>query len=862
MRTVPAMALTRPFCALLLISCVAAQRFSAQVGPGLTQPPLPAGTPRPPTGASASESVSLGQGAGISGSASLGGHGAGASGHVSLGGQNDNRGTVSGEAAAGGQYSGYDHGGYGVDASGHAAGGQASGSVSLGDPSSEYDPARQQYGPGNGQYDTRDQAGVGGQYDGQQGWEGDNRQQPGQDGQDRYEYPTEAPQVPDQHSGYGDRNEEDRRSGTSYDPRTNPRTDPRYAPSQYPGYDTSRGDPRQDPSRGDPRYDASRGDPRYDPRQQGGGSGALYPVTLKTFVLSENSIFVYWVDPYNQKGRGQQQQGGNTRYTVKYSKGYGGAGSENTQETAEKELRLTDLEPGTDYSFSVKVDRDGRSSGWSAPVRNRTLEQLPLQPPSNIKVDTRDRDATVTLSAPDGMKGHVSQYLFLYAPSGGSSGSRQWTEQQVSGYSYDGRPVTVVLRNLQPDEEYFYTVQAINSRGSGPFSEIQSFKVPGYGYPPGPGGSAYRPGYGGPTTPGPYNRYPGHSWDQQTTPSPYPGAPAPYYPPEPAPYYPEDPRYEQTTEDYYARYYTSTPDYYNRGQQETTSWGPYWGAAAGSGASASGQGASAGGSASVSGSYGNNNYGGAYGGSHGSSSSYSSSGDASAAGGSGAAPNPNAPPPTDLKAENLEGGLEILLTYNPPTDVTAKFYDIYYSDNPNTPDDQWQKEQAIGEDLQAVFGVNQYQKQWIYIKMRTVTAEGAGEFSQAIPHFVDEVRPPEAAAGDRSREGQDQRHDQEHEQSREGDAQAGAEHDQEDQYAPEDEESARHQPGHAHAEADARHSGRGGVSVSGQASAGGVSGQASAGTGGISGHAGISGHGGISGQASLGGGRASVGVSG
>ena len=109
-----------------------------------------------------------------------------------------------------------------------------------------------------------------------------------------------------------------------------------------------------------------------------------YPPTLKSLVLSETAIYVFWVDPAVQHAgvrRGQQPSAEkDTKYVVKYSKlsasrgGEQGA-AEQEEEVAGKELHLKTLEPGTDYTFSIKAKRaGGQETGWSAPIVNRTLE--------------------------------------------------------------------------------------------------------------------------------------------------------------------------------------------------------------------------------------------------------------------------------------------------------------------------------------------------------------------------------------------------------------------------------------------------------------------------------------------------------
>jgi hypothetical protein len=108
-----------------------------------------------------------------------------------------------------------------------------------------------------------------------------------------------------------------------------------------------------------------------------------YPPTLKSLVLSETGIYLWWTDPAAQNGGsrrgGQKSVDSTTKYTVKYSKvsrsQTNEQAEEQSSETSSRDLNLQTLEPGTDYSFSIKVSRNGQETGWSAPVVNRTLEQ-------------------------------------------------------------------------------------------------------------------------------------------------------------------------------------------------------------------------------------------------------------------------------------------------------------------------------------------------------------------------------------------------------------------------------------------------------------------------------------------------------
>ena len=88
-------------------------------------------------------------------------------------------------------------------------------------------------------------------------------------------------------------------------------------------------------------------------------------------------MFLFWVDPALQ---GKKHAENNTKYIIKYSSvrpTTDGRSEEETEVTG-KSHQINQLQPGADYSFSIKANRNGQETGWSAPANNRTLEASKL----------------------------------------------------------------------------------------------------------------------------------------------------------------------------------------------------------------------------------------------------------------------------------------------------------------------------------------------------------------------------------------------------------------------------------------------------------------------------------------------------
>ncbi|XP_072382653.1 neogenin isoform X2 [Diabrotica undecimpunctata] len=196
----------------------------------------------------------------------------------------------------------------------------------------------------------------------------------------------------------------------------------------------------------------------------------LYPpMGLKAQVLSTSSVVLYWTDPTLKQS---QYVGDNRYYIVKID-----------DKTAKKPrfINVTDLNvmvdelrPNTLYEFSVKLVKGRKESSWSMVAHNRTWE-LPLNvAPREVDAHFKDEESQLvelTWQPPKTYMGRITGYVILYTDNKSLSDT-EWNASAVKGDTHSS-----VLYNLKPFTQYHFKIQARNSRGYGPFSEIVSFRT-------------------------------------------------------------------------------------------------------------------------------------------------------------------------------------------------------------------------------------------------------------------------------------------------------------------------------------------------------------------------------------------------
>ena len=98
----------------------------------------------------------------------------------------------------------------------------------------------------------------------------------------------------------------------------------------------------------------------------------LPPVGLKAPVLSPTTIVVMWTD----SGLGRRQRVNDNRlYAIRYQPSSKVASRRHRMvNTSNLNIHIDDLQPDTEYEFSVKIIKGRRQSAWSLSVFNKTLE--------------------------------------------------------------------------------------------------------------------------------------------------------------------------------------------------------------------------------------------------------------------------------------------------------------------------------------------------------------------------------------------------------------------------------------------------------------------------------------------------------
>ncbi|XP_044744590.1 neogenin isoform X2 [Coccinella septempunctata] len=193
------------------------------------------------------------------------------------------------------------------------------------------------------------------------------------------------------------------------------------------------------------------------------------PIGLKAHVLSTDSVVLYWTDTTLGK---TQIIKDNRYYVVKYE-------AEKSMKSkflnvSDLNLMISDLKPNTLYEFSVKLVRGRKESPWSMVVTNSTWDTAPSAAPRDLDVHmTEDESQQVELSwQPPKMAGsRITGYIIFYTDNVTKS-DREWSVLAIKGDKH-----TSIIPDLKPFTEYFFKIQARNSRGNGPFSTVVTFRT-------------------------------------------------------------------------------------------------------------------------------------------------------------------------------------------------------------------------------------------------------------------------------------------------------------------------------------------------------------------------------------------------
>ncbi|XP_063919395.1 neogenin isoform X2 [Zophobas morio] len=191
------------------------------------------------------------------------------------------------------------------------------------------------------------------------------------------------------------------------------------------------------------------------------------PIGLKAQILSATSVVLYWTDTTLSKS---QYVRDNRYYVVKYT-------DEKTMKTRHRNCTdlntmIDDLKPNTMYEFAVKLIKGRNESPWSMVVQNATWELAPNAAPRDLDVHLKEDEPQfieLTWQPPKTTTGRITGYVILYTDNKTKS-DREWLPQATKGDKH-----SAVLRDLKPSTEYYFKVQARNSKGYGPFSNVVIF---------------------------------------------------------------------------------------------------------------------------------------------------------------------------------------------------------------------------------------------------------------------------------------------------------------------------------------------------------------------------------------------------
>ncbi|KAJ8035533.1 Neogenin [Holothuria leucospilota] len=188
-----------------------------------------------------------------------------------------------------------------------------------------------------------------------------------------------------------------------------------------------------------------------------------FPVTATA--ESSSSIRLDWVDP------NPQVAGENVYYTILYKMDnpliQNGWKTTNTSDTY---YVFNDLQPFSEYVFIVKIWRGSQSSDISLEARNSTLEEVPGSAPTGLRVQGFENSTSLLLfwNAPSQANGIITDYIIYYTTVS-DPGVNDWTS-----LSLGSNQTTATVHGLDANTVYYIRVQAQNSKGLSPMSEIVS----------------------------------------------------------------------------------------------------------------------------------------------------------------------------------------------------------------------------------------------------------------------------------------------------------------------------------------------------------------------------------------------------
>lgn len=204
------------------------------------------------------------------------------------------------------------------------------------------------------------------------------------------------------------------------------------------------------------------------------------PTNLRCKAISPTSVTLEWIDPsLPPQNLRSSTITDNRYYNVHYQSINPSTGQlVERSETAKKlQVTINGLTPATTYQFKVRTVKDGQAGQFSMTVANRTHETAPGSPPRSVSVTLLITDeelgtgkALVQWRPPRLTNGKITDYMVQFTDNV-ELASENWQFIMVKHKS------EAIVENLEVGNSYYFRVQARNSYGYGPKSDITKLYV-------------------------------------------------------------------------------------------------------------------------------------------------------------------------------------------------------------------------------------------------------------------------------------------------------------------------------------------------------------------------------------------------
>ncbi|PAV71226.1 hypothetical protein WR25_01145 [Diploscapter pachys] len=170
-------------------------------------------------------------------------------------------------------------------------------------------------------------------------------------------------------------------------------------------------------------------------------------------------------------------------YVVKYRQRYGESKKWIEVKSPGTKLNIDGLEPFQQYEFTVAAEVEVGVGEASMVIEAQTDEQKPGSPPIKPQARSLSRDSLLVKWSPsERPNGVVTSYNVYY-----TNGSRDLPIEEWNMLTTKADELLATISELEIDTKYYIRVQAVNSKGTSPLSQVVTVQtIPGLpGQPPG-----------------------------------------------------------------------------------------------------------------------------------------------------------------------------------------------------------------------------------------------------------------------------------------------------------------------------------------------------------------------------------------